>query len=588
MLGHVPTQTLSEKCGKTYRIIKNKLTTREGLIGDYDYAFLFTPKLPFMKRREDEPSTFFALNSSLPLLLAILLGFQHSLAMVAGVVTPPLIMGSSAHFTPELSQYLVSACLIGSGILSLIHIIRFRIPKTNIFIGTGLISVVGTSFATINVFTSSLPIMYRSGICPMAEDGTFLPCPDGYGRLIATAMICALLEVLLSFLPARILKKVFPPIVTGPVVLLIGVELVSSGFKDWAGGSGPCYGRPTSGDFMMCPANGAPMAAPWGSAQFIGLGFLVFISILACEKWGAPIMKSCSVVIGLLVGCIVAAACGYFDATNINAAPVGTFLWTHTFKLKLYGPAVLPMLAVYLVLMMESIGDITATCDVSRQAVEGPEYESRIKGGVLGDGIIGILAGAFTLTPMSTFAQNNGVIALTKCANRQAGAWACFFMLIMGIFAKFAAAIVAIPKPVLGGMTTFLFSSVAVSGIAIITRAGKIQRRERLILTASLVMGLGATMVPDWFTYVFTYNGDNHSLRGFYDAIELVMTNGFAIAGFVGIACNLLLAEDKQDPEEEEMEVVEIDAAEEENSSSDDMMIPEAKRAEEDKRSEIV
>jgi NCS2 family nucleobase:cation symporter-2 len=98
---------------------------------------------------------------------------------------------------------------------------------------------------------------------------------------------------------------------------------------------------------------------------------------------------------------------------------------------------------------------------------------------------------------MSTFAQNNGVIALTRCANRKAGYACCFWLLIMGIFAKFAAALVAIPSAVLGGMTTFLFSAVAVAGIRIISTT-PFTRRNRFILTAALALGYGATLVPDW------------------------------------------------------------------------------------------
>ena len=165
-------------------------------------------------------------------------------------------------------------------------------------------------------------------------------------------------------------------------------------------------------------------------------------------------MKSCAVVLGLLVGCIIAGATGYFDRSGIDAAPAVSFIWVHTFPLSVYGPLVLPSMAVYIVLVMEAIGDITATCDVSRLEVEGKLFDSRIQGGVLADGMNGLLAGLCTITPMSTFAQNNGVIALTRCANRKAGYCACFFPLIMGIFSKFAAALVAIPNSVLGGIVS--------------------------------------------------------------------------------------------------------------------------------------
>merc|ERR1712098_1032944 len=172
----------------------------------------------------------------------------------------------------------------------------------------------------------------------------------------------------LSFMSPNLLRKLFPPIVTGPTVMLIGVHLIESGVKGWAGGSGSCYGRPETGPFMLCPSNSAPHALPWGSAEFIGLGFSVFVTIILCERFGSPIMKSLSFVVGLLVGCIIAASTGYFSNSGINAAPVASFIWVKTFPLSVYGPMILPLMAVYLILMMEAIGDITATCDVSRLA----------------------------------------------------------------------------------------------------------------------------------------------------------------------------------------------------------------------------
>ena len=125
----------------------------------------------------------------------------------------------------------------------------------------------------------------------------------------------------------------------------------------------------------------------------------------------------------------------------------------------------------------------------------------------------------------------------------------------MGIFSKFAAALVAIPISVLGGLTTFLFSAVAVSGIRIISTV-PFTRRNRFILTAALAIGLGAILVPEWFSYVFTYRGNNKTLRGFMNAIVLVMESGFAVAGFIALLLNLIL------PEEEEDETVSITANE--------------------------
>jgi uric acid-xanthine permease len=488
-------------------------TTKEGLIGDYDYAFLFTPNLPFMtKTRRTAP--FFGLNDKMPIFLALLLGFQHALSMLAGLITPPIILSGQggANLDTNQAQYLVSTSLIFCGIGSAIQITRFHIYKTPYYLGTGIISVVGTSFATIPVATGGLSQMYETGYCPSDAEGNRLPCPRGYGAILGTACVCALLEIGLSFAPPKVLRKLFPPLVTGPTVMLIGLNLIGSGFRNWAGGSGTCSSRPEEGPFQLCPSNTAPNAAPWGSAQFIGLGFTVFLTIILCERFGSPIMKSCSVIIGLLIGCIVAAATGYFSDAGINSAPAASFIWVETFPLSIYGPMVLPFMAVFLVLMMEAIGDITASCDVSRLEVEGPIFNSRIQGGVLADGFNGMLACLCTITPVSTFAQNNGVIALTRCANRKAGYCCCFFLIVAGIFSKFAASLVAIPSPVLGGMTTFLFSAVAVSGIRIISTV-PFTRRNRFVLTAAMSVGFGATLVPTWASLRTV--SDDHLLMSF-------------------------------------------------------------------------
>jgi uracil-xanthine permease len=289
-------------------------------------------------------------------------------------------------------------------------------------------------------------------------------------------------------------------------------------------------------------------------------------------------MKSTSVIIGLLTGCVIAAACGYFSPSGIDSAPAVSFIWVKTFKLTVYGPLILPIMAVFIICACEATGDVTATCDVSRLDVEGEVFESRIQGGILADGLNGCLAALMTITPMSTFAQNNGVIALTRCANRKAGYCCCrklpllfqtrtvsnrtlVFLIIAGLFAKFSAALVSIPASVLGGMTTFLFCAVAVSGMAIVNRV-PFNRRTRFILTASLALGYGATLVPNWFSYVFTYAGNNHSFRGFLDAIELVMETGFAITALMAMLLNLALPEDIEDTEVVVEETI-VDAADE-------------------------
>lgn len=115
----------------------------------------------------------------------------------------------------------------------------------------------------------------------------------------------------------------------GTVILLIGTSLVgSSGAPNWGGGSNGCQDFPTSGIFQLCPTTLAPRPLPWGSAEFIGLGFLSFISIILTELFGSPFLKNISIIVGLAVGCIVSGAAGYIDGSSITTAPVITFLWS--------------------------------------------------------------------------------------------------------------------------------------------------------------------------------------------------------------------------------------------------------------------
>lgn len=127
----VPHHTPKRTVASTFNGFKKTFFTREGLIGDYDYAFLFKPNLPFMKKSE-QAAPFFGLNDKMPVFLALLLGFQHALAMLAGIITPPIIMSSASgvNLSTAQQQYLVSTALIVSGLLSAIQITRFHIYKT--------------------------------------------------------------------------------------------------------------------------------------------------------------------------------------------------------------------------------------------------------------------------------------------------------------------------------------------------------------------------------------------------------------------------------------------------------------------------
>ncbi|KAH7107896.1 Xanthine/uracil permease [Auriculariales sp. MPI-PUGE-AT-0066] len=538
-----PTAAPKRTLGGRAHAIRQRLTTKHGWIGDYDFGWLCIPTLPFSKRNRRVPP-FYALDDNLPILLGIVCGFQHALAMLAGLITPPIIFSSALNLPTELQAYMISASLIGCGILSLVQMSRLRLPG-GYFLGTGLLSVVGTSFATLSTAFAIFNALYADGTCPMitGSDGTTSrgPCPDAYGMVLGTALVCSFLEIGLSFVPVRTLKRMFPPVVTGTVIVLIGASLIGeSGILSWGGGSNDCHLRPESGIFQLCPTIFAPRPLPWGSPEFIGLGFLSFMTIVFVELFGSPFLKNCGIIMGLLVGSIVAGAAGYMDDSTITRAPAITFLWVHTFKIRVYAPGILPMLAVYVSLAMEAIGDITTSAEVSRLPVEGEEFDSRIQGGLLADGLGGFFSALFTVTPLSVFAQNNGVITITRCANIGAGRWCCVFLILFGVFGKISGVFLAIHPSVLGGVTTFLFAAVAASGIRVLSYL-RWTRRDRFILGAALAFGFGDLLVPGIFAHLFDAVDAGKGLKGLLDSITIILTTPFLIAGVVALLLNLVV-----------------------------------------------
>lgn len=521
---------------------------RDAWLGDYHWGALFKPRwLPYSRKNHEQDTLgFYGLDDELPILLAAVAGLQHSLAMLAGLITPPTILGASLNLPADQRSYLVSASLITAGLLSCMQMSRIPLPR-GYQIGTGLLSVVGTSFATLSTASAIISHLYGDGTCPTVN-GVKQACPEAYGYILGTAALCSLLEIGLSFVPVRYIKRALPPVITGPVVFLIGVSLIqSSAFANWGGGAG-CGPTPAEQCFD-------PHGYVWGSGRYIGLGFLSFMTVILIEIFGSPAMRNASIVLGLFLPLIVAGPTGYISRAQIDASPAITFLWVHTFPLKVYGPAILPLMAVYLSLAAEAVGDITASADVSLQPVTGKSFDRRIQGGILSDGLGGLLSALFTITPMSVFAQNNGVIAITRIANRRAGYWCCAWLILFGVLGKISGALLSIPAPVLGGVTTILFASVAASGLKIISTV-KFTRRIRFLLTLSLGIGMGNLLIPTWFSSVFTYpqNGPNSALRGFMDSIEIIVETPFLICAIVGLIANVILPMEREDIQAQEEE----------------------------------
>jgi len=289
---------------------------------------------------------------------------------------------------------------------------------------------------------------------------------DAYGKMIGTALLCSIYQVFLSFVPPRILKRTFPPLITGITVMLIGLTLTGDGMQSWGGGSvcasavwksnaqvkdlvgyGPDQVNPVPSP--LCVAGNVNYLG-YGAPEFFGLGFSVLTFLVLIELFGSTFMKNSNVIIALLFGFLVAGCSNkngdnYVTSTAIDAAPSITFLWVRTFKIGFYPPALFPLLIAYTISTIETVGDLGATSEASGLDVDSEDFTNALQGGVLNDGVSCFLASLFTAMPNTTFAQNNGVIAITKCASRDAGIACGVWLILFGVFGKFAGIITSIP-----------------------------------------------------------------------------------------------------------------------------------------------
>lgn len=519
-----------------------KRTTRDWLVGSFDYAFLCTPKWPYCGQTKRAAPHFFGRDDWLGILTAMVVGLQHCLAMVGGLIVPPLlIVPFGTPNAADIQRYLIQAALIVTGFMSICQVTGIPVlgRNRNCLWGAGVLSVMGVSFTTVPIAQSVINTKIAGG-------STF---EEAYGALLGTLLLTTLTPLLVSFLPIKALKKVFPPVVTGVTIMLIGISLTGSGLQNWGGGAYCAENYET----IQCTGNG-DVILYYGSPQYVGLGFLVFVVIILLEIFGSPFMRNCSAICGLLVGYFVSALCtvdGNRYVTNqyFESAPAITFLWTTTFPISFYAPAIIPLIIVALITSVESVGDTTATMEASRMPTNTPEAAMRIKGALFNDGVSGFFSALATSLPLTTFAQNNGVITLTNVAARQAG-WACAgWLILLGILGKVGAFIISIPNCVLGGMTTFLFANVISSGIKIIISEGNLDRRQRFILACSMALGVGVQLVPQWANgYLWPVtDGMSAGMVGLRDAVILVLSTSFCLGAVVAFILNLIMPHEASD-----------------------------------------
>jgi len=321
--------------------------------------------------------------------------------------------------------------------------------------------------------------------------------------MMGMSCVTAPLLIVLAPFVSR-LRRVFTPLVSGVVVLLIGTSLIPTAF----------YGLAT-------PVR--PDAPVWSG---FAIGLVVVAVIVAAQATGRAWARIAGAALGVIAGCVL---CGLFG--GLHLPDPGTGAWFTVPRLLPHGFAfdwkfVPPFVFIYLVSMLEAIGDITATSQLSGLETKGPAHWRRLSGGVLADGVTSTVTGLFGGFPSATYAQNNGVIQITGVASRRVGYVMAVILLVLGLVPAVGRWITVLPPPVLGGLALMMFGLVAVAGVRLLVSAG-LGQREGVIVALSLGIGLGLPTQP---ALLASLPGWLHSL----------LESGISAGGLTALLLNLL------------------------------------------------
>lgn len=416
---------------------------------------------------------------------AFFAALQHLLAIFVAIITPPLIIAGALKLDVEKTSFLVSMSLFASGISTFIQCRRLG-P-----LGAKLLCIQGTSFSFIG---------------PIITTGLAGGLPLIFGVCMAAAPV----EMVISR-TFKYLRTIITPLVSGIVVLLIGLSLIKVGIVSCGGG----YAAMDNGTF--------------GSWENLSIAALVLFSVLFFNRCKNKYLRMSSIVLGLCLGYAMALFFGKVDMSSLNADTLMGFNIPMPFK---YGldfnvSSFIAIGLVYLITAIEATGDITANSMISGLPIEGENYMKRVSGGVLADGFNSFLAGIFNSFPNSIFAQNNGIIQLTGVASRYVGYYIAAMLVLLGLFPVVGTVFSLMPDSVLGGATLLMFGTVAAAGVRIVS-SQNIGRKETLVLAVSLSLGLGVELMPDILTHA-------------PQAIKGIFSSGITTGGLTAIIANAVI-----------------------------------------------
>ena len=433
---------------------------------------------------ENSFSPVYDLDDKPPLKEAIPLGLQHVFAMFVGNITVPIIVAGVLGMTVGETTFFLHCALFAAGLATFMQINRIG-P-----IGSRLPIIMGTSFAII---------------APAIAIGTQYGLPAVLGASLVAGVVQAVAGYFLKYI-----RKYFAPVVTGTVLLAIGLSLMPTGIDYAAGGVG---------------------AADYGAVTNWFLAGLVLLTIIICNSFLGGFIRMAAILIGLIVGYVVAIPMGKVDFSAI--AEAGWFSLPIPFR---YGmtfewSSIALMSIVLLAVMVETIGNVTG---ITVGGAGREPTEEELSGGVIADGLATSMASLFNALPNTCYSQNVGVVSFTGVMSRWVVAIAGIFLIIAGLFPKVGAVIAVMPSSVLGGAAIVMFAMIATAGISLLSQTG-LDRRSLFIIAVSLGLGFGVGLRPD-------------SLQQFPESINLIFGgSGIVLTALTALILNVVLPQEGQE-----------------------------------------
>ena len=426
----------------------------------------------------------FQLDGKVPLGKAIPIGLQHILAMFVANITPMMILASVCGLDQAITAKLIQNAMIVAGLGTLIQLC----PVWKL--GSKLPVVMGISFTFLN-------------------SAIFVGTTYGYATIIGCVLIGGIIEGILGLF-AKYWIKLISPIVAATVVTAIGFSLLTVGANSFAGGQG---------------------AENYGVWQNWVIGSVTLLCCICFQIFTKGYLKVISVLFGLVVGYILSICLGVVDFSalqNTKIVSVPAFL---PFKPEFNIGAILSFVVIYLVSATETIGDTTA---LASSALDRDVTDKELAGSIACDGFVSSVGGLFGCTPITSFSQNVGLVAMTKVVNRFTIGTGAIILIVAGIFPVFGALLTTVPQAVLGGCTIMMFGTIVVAGFQMLGKCGYTQRNTT-IAALSLSVGLGFTQCSDMF-------------KIFPQIVQSVFAQNCVSVVFVlSVILNLVLPKDKNE-----------------------------------------